>query len=441
MVHPVSGVTEIAQQLIRYPTVNPPGDEREAMCWIQTLLAEAGIEARLIGVDPQRPNLVARVAGQGRAPTLLFQGHLDVVPVADQDWTQDPFAGVVHSGELWGRGAVDMKGQLAMMLAAVLELAAAGERPAGDVLLVVLADEENGSRVGARYLAAEHRELFADVGYAIGEDGGAELHLAPATLHPVVVAEKRTCWLRVTLAGPSGHASRPPPTQGASHKLHRLLGALADETPHDVRVEPVIDTMLRMLSSAVAGPWQDALDAFRATPHDTRVLAGLDARTRNYLHALVRHTITPTVFRGGSATNVIPPSITVDLDCRLLPGPFDADEFIADLRRRVGTAMDVEVLVEGEPAPTPTLGPVYDTLASVLAAEDPGGVPVPLVTPASTDARVFRAMGIECFGWFPMLQDTGAVYRDLLHCADERVSVRALEFGARCHRRLLKLPA
>ncbi|WP_182886595.1 aminotransferase class I/II-fold pyridoxal phosphate-dependent enzyme [Microbispora sp. H10885] len=437
---PSPTATAIAQRLIRFPTVNPPGDEADCVGWIRDLLDAAGLETRLLAADPRRPNLVARLPGRGAEPPLLLQAHADVVPVEGQPWTRPPFGGEIAGGELWGRGAVDMKGQLAMMLAALLRMRAAGEEPPGDVILAVVPDEEAGSTVGARFLVGRHPELFAGVRHAIGEDGGAELGLgAYARVHPVVVGEKRTCWVRATLRGPGGHASRVPSADGAVRKLARLLDAISDGGL-GVRLTPVVDHMLGELARALPPEAGRAVEAFRADPGNAALLAGLGDTASRYLQSLVRHTVTATVLRGGTVTNVHPSEITVELDGRLLPGDFSTEDFLAGLRARAGCEMDVEILVEGEKSPPPRLGGFYDRLAGVLRDRDPGGVPVPVITPASTDARVFRGLGIECYGWMPLLHGPEVVYRDRLHCADERVSVRALEFGADCFHTLLKGP-
>jgi acetylornithine deacetylase/succinyl-diaminopimelate desuccinylase-like protein len=431
-------VVEIAQRLIRFNTVNPPGDEAACVGWVRDLVADAGIENRILAAEPERPNLVARMAGRGVAPPTLLYAHVDVVPVEGQRWSRPPFGGEIVNGELWGRGAVDMKGQLAMMLAALLRMRAGDEPPAGDVVLAVLSDEETGSVVGARYLVAQYPELFAGVEHAIGEDGGAELRLGRyVRLHPIVVTEKRTVWVRVTLRGTGGHASRVASPDGAMRKLNRLLTVVSDGG-FGVVLTPVVDRMLRELAGALPGPVGAGIEAFRVNPGNPDVLVGLDEITTGYLRSVVRHTVSPTVVHGGSATNVHPSEITVELDGRLLPGDFGADEFLSELRARVGCDMGIEVLVEGEPMPPPRLGAFYDRLASVLCDGDPGGVPLPVVTTGSTDARVFRQLRIQTYGWFPLLHGPDVVYRDLLHCPNERIAVEALEFGADCFYSLLR---
>jgi acetylornithine deacetylase/succinyl-diaminopimelate desuccinylase-like protein len=429
----------LAQRLVRFDTTNPPGAEAECVRYVGDLLAGAGIESRLYAADPARPNLVARIPGRGQAPALVLHAHVDVVPTRGQHWTHPPFAGDLVDGHLWGRGAIDMKGGLAMMLAAILRLRAEGAAPAGDVILAVVADEEAGSAVGARFLTARHPELFDGAAYAIGEDGGASLHAGGRVrTHPIVVAEKRAVWMRTTLRGPEGHGSRIVADDAAVRRLTRLLVAIQDGGLDPV-MTPAVDRMLAALAKTVGGPQAAALEAFRADPGDPAPLAALPERDARYLRSVVRHTVNATVIHGGSATNVVPAEITVDLDGRLLPGPYTAARLMDALRERAGLPdLEFEILVEGEPMPEPVLGPFYDRLAAVLGALDPEGVPLPMVTTASTDARLFPALGIAAYGWLPLLLEPGAPYRDLLHAADERVPVDALRFGAACFAELLR---
>ncbi|MBV9160726.1 MAG: M20/M25/M40 family metallo-hydrolase [Pseudonocardiales bacterium] len=422
----------IAQRLIRFNTVNPPGNEAACVGWIRELLDSAGIETRVLAADSRRPNLIARLPGRGLEPPLLLHAHVDVVPVAGQSWSRPPFSGEIVDGELWGRGAIDMKGQLAMMLAALLRMWARGEAPAGDIILAVVPDEEAGSTAGARFLVERYPELFDGVRYAIGEDGGAELGLGRyARLHPVVVAEKRTCWVRATLRGLSGHASRVVGASGAVPKLNRLLTAISDGGL-GVRLIPVVDRMLHELANALPPSVGARVAAFRADPADPSVLDGLDETTVRYLRSIVQHTVSATVVHGGTGTNVHPSEITVELDGRVLPGDFSTEEFLALLRARIGFDLDLELFMQGEVVPPPRLDGFYDRLVGVLKAKDPGGVPLPMMTTASTDARLFSQLGIQCFGWMPLLHGPDAVYRDRLHCANERIAVSALEFGTDC---------
>ncbi|MFI1739962.1 M20/M25/M40 family metallo-hydrolase [Streptomyces sioyaensis] len=428
----------IAQRLIRFNTVNPPGSEAECVQWIRGVLDGAGIETRIVACDPRRPNLIARLPGRGLEPPLLLHAHVDVVPVEGQKWTRPPFAGEVVDGELWGRGAVDMKGQLAMMMAALLRMKACGEVPAGDIILAVVPDEETGSDVGSRFLVEQHPEFFEGVRYAIGEDGGAELGVGRyARIHPIVVAEKRTCWVRLTVRGPGGHASRVAPGSGAVGRLRRVLESISSGGL-GIEQTPVVDLMLKELANALPSGVGERIDAFRNNPADPSVLDGLEETTVRYLRSLVQHTVSATVLHGGTGTNVHPTEITLELDGRVLPGEYTTEEFLTLLRQQVGADLDLELFVEGELSPPPRIDAFYDRLAAVLQAKDPEGIPLPLVTTASTDARLFSSrLGIQCFGWMPLRHGPDVVYRDRLHCPDERIAVSALEFGADCFHALL----
>jgi acetylornithine deacetylase/succinyl-diaminopimelate desuccinylase-like protein len=427
----------ILRQLIGFDTSNPPGDEGPCIAYVDELLRAAGIQTRLLACQPGRPNLIARVTGRGLAPPLLLHAHADVVPAAGQVWSHPPFQGLIVDEQVFGRGAIDMKGELAMMLAAILRLRAEGTAPAGDVVLAVVADEESGSSAGAEFLAKSHSGLFADVAYAVGEDGGAALSLGDQRrFYPVVVGEKRPCWLRATLRGPGGHASRAADPEAATAKLGRLLCSLDGGLlgPH---ITPAVDHMLAELSQAAPEPFAACLEKLRDNPGDEAQLAGLPPSDSRYLRSVVHHTVNPTVIRAGSTTNVIPTVITVDLDGRLLPGSFLTSDFLAELCSLIGADVELEILSEAEPIPSPPLGPFYEILCDVIRRRDPGGLPVPMVTTASTDAQLFGHLGIRCYGWLPLMLPLGTRHRQLLHSADERVPVEAIMFGTQCFRDLL----
>src|SRR5579859_628905 len=200
--HPVA----LLQRLIQFDTTNPPGDEAACIAYINNLLVEAGIETTLLARDPSRLNLLARLPGRGQAPPLLLQGHVDVVTTAHQTWQYPPFEGRLVDDYIWGRGALDMKGGVAMMIAAVLRAKAEHRVPPGDVLLLLVSDEEAFGEYGARYLVEEHAGLFAGVRYALGEFGGFTLHLGGRRFYPIQVAEKQHCRVLATVRGPGGHA-------------------------------------------------------------------------------------------------------------------------------------------------------------------------------------------------------------------------------------------
>jgi acetylornithine deacetylase/succinyl-diaminopimelate desuccinylase-like protein len=424
-------VVELTRRLVRFDTTNPPGDEAACLTYLAGLLTDAGLDCRLVGAAADRPNLIARLPGSGSAAPLLLHGHLDVVPVAGQPWSRPPFEAELLDGCVWGRGTVDMKGGVAMMVSALLRLAGAGEQPNADVVLALFSDEEAGSQVGAQYVVREHPELFAGVRYAIGEDGGASVGLGGRRLHPIVVAEKRACWVRVTMRGPGGHGSRVAPQANPIRQLNRLLSAVAGGGLGG-RPTAAVRRMLTELAAAATPELAVAYRALAADPTDLSPLAALPERDELYLRSVLQHSVNATVVHGGTNVNVLPTEVSVELDGRLLAGPADSTDFIAALRALVPDELRIELLVEGEPLPEPEFGPMYDLLAEVLRDADPDGAPVPMIATSSTDARLLPALGISCYGWLPMLFSDGVDYRDLMHSADERVPVEALRFGESC---------
>ena len=243
---------ELLQRLIRFNTTNPPGNERECVEWIDGVLRDGGYETKILAKDPERPNLLARLKGRNEAPSLLLQGHVDVVPVEGQNWQHPPFEGNNMDGWVWGRGALDMKGGIAMMLAAFLRAKAEGLTPPRDVLLLILSDEEAGGDYGAQFLVEEHAGLFDGVRYALGEFGGFPLYVGRRRFYPIQVAEKQRCFLRAVVRGPGGHGALPM-RGGAMAKLARLLKRL-DRRRLPVHVTPVARRFLETMSHASPFP-------------------------------------------------------------------------------------------------------------------------------------------------------------------------------------------
>lgn len=433
----------LLQDLIRIDTTNPPGDEGACAAYVTDLLGgDEEIDVKVIGVTPERANVVARFKGRGEAPPLLLHAHSDVVPVTGQDWLYPPFEGRLVDGEVWGRGAIDMKGGLAMMLSSLLRMRERGERPAGDVLLAVVADEENGSGVGARHLVRNHAELFDGVRYAIGEEAGADIELDGVRFHPIVVAEKRACWLRATLRGPGGHGSRMMPAKTPMRRLAGLLTALTGaRLPRHKGV--AADRMLAELSRRLPGPTGEAVRGLREDDALDRLPTGLPDEQARYLDSVLRHTVNPTVVHTPDKINMMPESVSVDMDGRILPGDFTVADFEAEVRALAGPDIEFELLLEGarvDPGRIrePEFGGFYDSMVEILEKADPGAVPLPMITPASTDNRLFAQLGIRCYGWLPMRLPAGAPHRGMLHQANERIPVDALRFGTDCLSTLLR---
>jgi acetylornithine deacetylase/succinyl-diaminopimelate desuccinylase-like protein len=420
----VLSVTELLQELIRFDTTNPPGNEAACMAFVRGLLEEEGCETVTFEQEPGRPNLVSRLPG-GDAPPLLLQGHVDVVTTAGQDWTHPPFEGRLEDGEIWGRGALDMKAGVAMLLHAFLRAKRETATLPGDLVLVVLSDEENGGDLGARFLVEEHPELFAGMRYALGEFGGFTLHAGGRRFYPIQVAEKQICWLKATVRGPGGHGAMVH-RGGTVARLARLLSDL-DRKRLPVHITPVVRQTVEAIAAELPRA-QAAVMRSLLKPRFTDGALRLLGAQAALFEPMLRNTVNATIVRGGAKINVVPSEIELELDGRALPG-FTPDDLIAELQGIVGDDVEVE-LVRHDPGPSaPDLG-LFETLAGVIRELDPDGIPIPLLQIGVTDGRFFSQAGIQTYGFLPMRLPQGFAFNKLIHAADERIPVDALEFGA-----------
>ena len=414
---------ELLRRLIRFDTTNPPGAERECIAFLEGVASEAGLDTKVVARDPERPNLVARLRGEGSAPPLLLQGHVDVVSTAGQDWQHPPFEAVIEDGYVWGRGALDMKGGVAMMLAALLR----GPRPAGDVIFTALSDEEAGGDAGARFLVDEHAELFDGVEYAIGEFGGFSMDVAGRRFYPIQVAEKQICWMRATVRGPGGHGSLPM-RGGTMARLAEFLRAL-DRRRLPIHVTDVPRRMLEGIAAELPGPAGVPLRGLLNERLADPMLRTLGEAAKPF-EPMLRNTVNATIVHAGDKVNVVPAEATVSLDGRMLPG-YTAFDIVREVEAIAGDDIAIEVSRTEPGVPAEVDYGLYDLLASVLREQDPTGTPLPYLMPGVTDGRIFARLGIQSYGFLPMQLPKDLPFMQLIHAADERIPVDALEFGTR----------
>ena len=389
---------DLLQQLIRFNTTNPPGNEAPCIEYINKILVEAGFETQILAQENKRPNLVTRLKGRGEAPPLLLQGHIDVVTTANQLWQHGPFEGEKIDDYIWGRGTLDMKGGVAMMLAALLRAKAEGESLPGDVIFTALSDEESGGMVGAKYLVENHADLFKDVRYALGEVGGFTSYIDGKKFYCIQVLEKQVCWLKATLRGPGGHGSIPM-HGGAVAKLGRLLEQL-DQHRLPVHIHPVVHQMLETMAGALSSsPTGSRLRQLLDPEHTDEVLDQLGSHS-HFFDPILHNTVNVTIIHGGHKINVIPSEIAVEMDGRLLPG-YTPDDMFQELHKLVGKDVKFELIRNGEGRTEPNMG-FYDTLADILHKADPDGIAIPTLMPAVTDGRFFSELGIQTYGFLPM---------------------------------------
>jgi acetylornithine deacetylase/succinyl-diaminopimelate desuccinylase-like protein len=415
----------LLQHLIRFDTTNPPGNEAECIQFLNHLLREAGIQTSLPALSPDRPNLYARLPGQGNAPPLLLYGHVDVVPTENQIWEHPPFEGLIADGYVWGRGALDMKGGVAMLVSAFLRAKIEGLSLPGDVIFCAVSDEEDFGTYGSKYLVEQHADLFQGVRYALGEFGGFSLYIGGQCLYPIMVAEKQACQLKVTLRGQGGHGSLPE-RGGAMAKLGQVLQKL-DRQRLPVHVTPAARLMVEKMSAALPGATGLILRQL-ANPALTNLVLDLLAERGRIFNPLFHNTVSPTVVHASQKINVIPSEVVLELDGRLLPG-FTPEDMLNELRQVLGSQVELEV-VQFDPGPAePDMG-LFDTLADILRQADPGSAPVPLLLSGVTDARFFSTLGIQTYGYLPMRLPEDFDFSGTIHAADERIPVEALDFGA-----------
>lgn len=427
------GPVELLQTLISFDTTNPPGNEKDCIEYLRALLDLAGFESVTLGRSPDRPNLVTRLEGRGEAPPLLLHGHVDVVPAGGGDWVHPPFGGRQVDGYLWGRGALDMKGGIVMMLSALLRLKREKIFPPGDVVLALVSDEEAGGEFGTKYLVENHKELFAGIRYAVGEFGGFSFPIARRRFYPIMVAEKQICVLRATIRGAAGHGSLRP-RDGATAKLARVLGRL-ERRPLPVHVTPVAKEMFQSVSSSLSFPLS-GLFRLLLRPATTGLALKAMGSQGLLFGQLLRNTANPTMLRGGDQINVAPSEILLGLDGRILPG-YTPDDLMSEVEAVVGEDIELEV-VHHDPVPSsPDMG-LFGTLAEVLRHADPEGIPVPMLLPGATDGRFLARLGIQSYGFLPMSLPPDFNFSQTIHGPNERIPTQALSFGCEAMYQLLR---
>jgi acetylornithine deacetylase/succinyl-diaminopimelate desuccinylase-like protein len=445
------GVVATLRDLIRIPSVNPPDPaapdgETQVARYLEGRLRSLGLGPEVVEPLPGRGSVHVRLRGDGTGgEPFLLMSHLDVVPAPAERWTHPPFAADVADGYVYGRGAVDMKGMVALELGVVERLVgearAAGVDPARDpipglrrdVLFTCVADEEAGSTVGARWIAVERPHWLRAAG-AVNECGGVSMTVAGRRLYPIQVAEKGFIPYRIHVRGTWGHGSMPR-EDNAAVLAARIVERLA--VPGPIRLTPAMTRFLEaaaeVLPDEIAGVLRrigsGELDAATTDRLLQRVCEPMYGRA---LRALLRDTLSPNVIQVGVKYNVIPGDAVVDVDCRILPGTSEAD-MLAEVERRIGAdllgACRIERLAFGEPIETPAAGPLWDTLVATLVDHDPDGLPLPVMVPFATDAKATALVGTPTYGFSPFRLDPDERFLERFHGVDERISLDALRFG------------
>lgn len=425
-------VVELVSSLIRFDTSNTgeletTKGERACAEWVAAQLQEVGYETEYVESGaPGRGNVFARLKGaeSGRG-ALMLHGHLDVVPAEPADWSVHPFAGTVQDGYVWGRGAVDMKDMVGMILAIARQFKAEGVVPPRDLVFAFVADEEAGGKYGCQWLVEHRPDLFEGVTEAVGEVGGFSLTVprpdgTDRRLYLVETAEKGLGWMRLAAKGRAGHGS----FLHDDNAVATLAGAVSRLAAHQFPI--VISDSVAEFLTAVGE--ETGLDFDPGSPDIDGTLAKLGT-IANIIGATFRDTANPTMLKAGYKANVIPQTAEAVFDCRVLPGR--QAEFERTVDQLIGPDVTREWITKLDSYETTFDGHLVDAMNEAILAHDPEGRTVPYMLSGGTDAKAFAKLGIRCFGFAPLQLPPELDFSALFHGVDERVPVDALLFGTR----------
>jgi acetylornithine deacetylase/succinyl-diaminopimelate desuccinylase-like protein len=416
-------------RLIQVETINPPGNELPATLIVKDILEKAVFPQdaiKIVESAPNRVNLVARIKGDGSERPLLLSGHLDVVPVERERWSHNPFGGEVIDGVVWGRGALDMKGFLAMYLQIFLELFRQKIPLKRDVIFAAIADEEAGFTHGSKFLVEQHRELI-EAEYGFTEGGAVTYYIGKTKLCPIQVAEKGVCWLRARAYGKPGHASIPH-SDNPVFFLAQAIDKLRQAGHLPVHLAPTFLKMLDAAGSQIRSPLGSLTRLLHSPMLMSILLDRLKGDSRNMLRAMVTNTISPTILRAGSKVNVIPSVAEADIDCRLVPGQTPED-VKKEIHQIVGEKIELETIYTTSGAEFSTETQLYKLLEQRTRQMDPEGLVIPMIMPGATDACQYQNAGIKVYGFTPGILPPDLPIMQLAHGHDERVPISFIESG------------
>lgn len=406
-------VVGLLSDLIRIDTTNPPGNEEAAAQYLQTFLQKEGLKSEILSAAPGRASIMATIEGKERGKPVILLSHSDVVPAREEEWDVPPFGGVVRDGFVYGRGAIDMKSQLACMLLAFVSLKREGIIPKNDVVFLATADEEVGGSMGVEYVFQQKREL-TDAQFVLSE-GGCLIEEDGFVHAQVSVAEKKICQFMLRAAGTGGHASMPH-SDNANDKVVRAANRIIS---HDIPFKPtsIVTKYLNGLlkGKRIGGITYDTLAKALEAPSFCDFI-----KNHPVYNALLRNTVALTILKGGEKVNVIPTESTVQFDSRILPNE-KHDLFLRRIQQVAGPDVEVVSTARGESAPSSFNTPYFSAISKV-ARRMKGKIPVlPFVTTGATDLRYFRQLGIPAYGFFPMTLSKEELFR--MHGINERISV------------------
>jgi len=422
-------VTDLLGDLIKIKTENPPGNETPAAEFLYNFFSEEGFEPELLESSRNRGNILTRLSGQGKK-SLLLLSHLDVVPAEPRGWSVDPFSGVIKEGFVWGRGAIDCKGLVAMEVMTLAILKREGFKPRGTLIFAATADEEMAGKAGAGWLVDKHPDKVRTE-MLINEGGGFAFPVNGKRHYIVQVAEKGVYWIRLRTRGTPGHASMPGIGENALLKMSSIIENLGR-----YRAPIVVHGVARDFINGITGGGLGArllMTPFLADLFLDRARRK-DVAESEMIRAMMRMTIAPTMIRSGVKENVIPGECEAVVDCRLLPGQ-DLTYLKEQFKRALGSleGIELEPITQEPGSVSPYDTVLFQAIEELIAKNDPGSVCIPFMIPAGTDSRFFRhKFGTVAYGFVPMKMDLPLdIFMKLAHGIDERISQNNLAYGTR----------
>tara|TARA_R110002051_G_scaffold11603_2_gene41857 strand:- start:9375 stop:10706 length:1332 start_codon:yes stop_codon:yes gene_type:complete len=420
----------IAQDLIRFDTSNygegRSNGETVAAEYLGALLEDMGLTTQYFDAAEGRTTVIAKVEGSydtassaphaKERPALILHGHTDVVPADPQNWSVDPFGGVIQDGLLWGRGAVDMKNMDAMIITALGDILGAGKRPARDLTIAFFADEENGGEYGSHFLVKKHPEVFAGATEAISEVGGYSVDLQGQRAYLLQTGEKALMWIKLTARGMAAHGSRVI-HDNAVTKLAEAI-AIIGRQDWPVRLTDTTTLLISELSRILD------IDPEEVGP-DQLILA--TGTASGFLQATLRTTSNPTLLNAGYKHNVIPDVAEALVDIRTLPG--EEDEVLAQVRALLPDEIEIEMMHRDIGLETSFDGPLVDAMVNSLGVFDPGAPVLPYLMSGGTDNKALKLLDITGYGFAPLQLPPEIDFPGMFHGVDERVPLDALVFG------------
>lgn len=424
-------------QLIAIDTTNPPGNEIQAVKYLKGILDQHKIESFIQETAPGRGNLVARLKGNGERKPLLLFSHLDVVPSEPQFWKFPPFSATIDNGYLYGRGTVDMKNFTAMTLSTLLQAHQENWPLSRDLIFCAVSDEERGSRFGMASLVKAFPDLIR-AEYALGEVGGYTQYIAGKPFYPIQTAEKGVLWVKAILKGKPGHGSIPT-TTNVHWELARFLNQLRQKAfpYHSTKTFTAFSQSVAKSLGKIPGLPFRVVDSPAGPFLLKRKMLLEDSRPAATLLAMITNTVNPTGLLSGSAHNVVPSTVTLNLDCRTIPG-LAPEQVLEEIQKVTGFSLDYEIVSKKLGHETPINTPLFELISKKIGDHHSGAKAVPSLTTGYTDAGELQQLGIKCYGFIPIKLGPNDSFAELYHGHNERIPIKGYLWGLNLFFELIK---